>query len=185
MGRPHMGSEIVSLLHRHVFSRLSIWFGAPQTPNVNSVRSVGALTARIVTKAVAIAVGVIFDVVGNGCTIQLRGDRDLNAGCLINCAQGDCHISMQHIHIQSVYKVSILWLCLLHLQLQFWNKVCCSASGYLSFSYSMQRNILTKIIFYFSVTPVVEFFSCTRERFCSAKPHHSNIVADRFSHQKK
>jgi len=76
MGRPHMGSEIACLLHRHVFSRLSIWFGAPQTPNVNSVGSVGALTARIVTKAVAIAVGVIFDMAGNGCTIQLQGDRD-------------------------------------------------------------------------------------------------------------
>jgi len=168
MGRPHMVSEIISLLHRHVFSLLAVTTGAPQTPNINSVGSVGALTARIMTKAVAIAVGVIFDVVGNGCTIQLRGDRDLNVGCLINCAQGDCllsHISMQHIHIQSVYKVSILCSCLLHLQLQFWSKVCCSASGYLSFSYSVQRNILTKI-FYFSVTPVVEFFSCTRERFC-------------------
>jgi len=111
MGRPHMGSEIVCLLHRHVFSCLSICAGAPQTPNVNSVGSVGALTARIVTKAVAIAVSVIFNMAGNGCTIQLRGDRDLNVGCLINYAQGDCllsHISMQHIHIQSVYKVSIL-----------------------------------------------------------------------------
>jgi len=82
-----------------------------QTPNVYSVGSVGALTARIVTKAVAIAVTVIFNMSGNGCTIQLRGDRDLNVGCLINHAQGDCllsHISMQHTHMQSGYKVSIL-----------------------------------------------------------------------------
>lgn len=73
MGRPHMGSEIVCLLCGQVFASTSVGVGVgvPKSPNVNSVCSVGAMTARIVTKGISVTVTVVFNMAGNGGKLQL------------------------------------------------------------------------------------------------------------------
>ena len=71
MGRPHVCSEIVCLLCRHIFSGLSVDAGAPEPPDIHSICTVGAIAARIVAEYVSITATVVSYVMGNSGTLQL------------------------------------------------------------------------------------------------------------------